>query len=63
MKVTEVAVTINRYQTIIFSRRQKLFIVCSGSNGANAEMQSMVEGLGIVILPKEKDCTVPTLAH
>lgn len=63
MKVTEVAVAIYRYQTILFSRRQKLFIVCREPISEKSEMQPTVEGLVILSILKEKDRMVLTLAH
>ena len=62
-KVTEVAVAINRYQTVLYSQKQELFIVCTSPNGAAAETQVPVDGLVMASLPTTQDCTVSSRAH
>lgn len=44
-------------------RHQKLLIACDAAGGIDSEIQSTVEGLIMISLPIQTDCTVTTIAQ
>ena len=53
----------NRYQTLLYSNKQDMEIVCRGLDGKRSTYSPTVEGLTLISLPQEKYCTATTSHH